>query len=186
MPYKNIEKSSELKMKKAVETLTTELRGIRTGRASAALLEGVRVNCYGSFMPINQLANISIPQPRMIEIRVWDDSSIKPIEKAIADSGLGLNPNTEGKAIRLNIPSLNAERREEIIKRMHSIVEEFKIEIRNVRRDANEDLKKLKKDSEITEDESFKSIEKIQKITDLYMEQVNHLLAKKEKEIREE
>ncbi|MBN2406491.1 MAG: ribosome recycling factor [Elusimicrobia bacterium] len=186
MSGKEIEKSADSRMRNAIETLSKEIRSIRTGRASAAILEGIRVDYYGSMLPVNQIANINIPQPRLIEIKVWDENAVQPVEKAIISSNIGLTPNTEGKVIRLNVPSLTSERREELIKRLHIIVEEFRIEIRSIRRESNEELKKLKKDGVISEDQSFTSIEKIQKMTDTYIEEINKLLSKREKEIREE
>lgn len=186
MPNKESERNTQIKMKKVVETLNKELRGIRTGRASAAILEGIRVDYYGSQLPVNQIANINIPQPRVIEIKVWDANAVVPIEKAIISSKVGLTPNTDGQVIRLNVPSLTTERREELIKRVHIIVEDFRIEIRNIRRDVNNEIKDLKKAGEISEDQTYGSIDNIQKITDSCIEEINQLLLKKEKEIREE
>ncbi len=186
MPYREIETNTNKKMVKVIDTLTHELRGIRTGRASAALLEGIKVDYYGSKLPINQLANINIPQARLIEIKVWDDTAVAPIEKAIIAANIGLNPSNEGSIIRLQVPSLTSERRGDIVKRIHEIVENFRVEIRNLRRDANNRLKKLKKDGDISEDQSFRSTENIQKETDNYVKKIGELLAKKEKEIREE
>ena len=184
MPNKEIEKSSRNKMDKVIEALTHELRGIRTGRASGALLESIKVDYYGSKLPINQLGNINIPQPRLIEIKVWDQNAVAPVEKAIISANIGLNPSNEGSIIRLQVPSLTAERREELVKRVHEIVEDFRIEVRNIRRDANNKLKSLKKDSEISEDDSFKSTENIQKLTDDYIKKINEILESKEKEIK--
>jgi ribosome recycling factor len=137
-------------------------------------------------MPINQLANITIPQPRLIEIKTWDQTAVAPIEKAIIAANIGLNPSNEGNVIRLQVPSLTSERREAIIKRVHEIVENFRIEVRNIRRDANNQLKEMKKASDISEDEAYRSTENVQKATDSYIKKVNELLDKKEKEIREE
>ncbi|MFH1415568.1 MAG: ribosome recycling factor [Elusimicrobiota bacterium] len=186
MPHRDIEKQIVGKMAKLIDTLAKELRGIRTGRASAALLEGVRVDYYGSMLPINQLANINIPQPRLIEIKAWDETAVTPIEKAIIAANLGLNPSNEGQIIRLQVPTLTSERREEIIKRIHDIVEDFRIETRNIRREANNQIKKLKKDSETSEDDAFKTTANIQRETDKCIKEINDLLEKKEKEIREE
>ncbi len=186
MPNREIERDATRLMEKVIETITKELRGIRTGRASAALLESIRVDYYGSKLPINQLANINIPQPRLIEIKVWDDMAVVPIEKAIITSNVGLNPSNEGRVIRLQVPSLTSERREDIVKRVHEIVEDFRVEIRNIRRDSNNKLKKLKKDGDISEDQSYRSIENIQQETDNHIKKINELSERKEKEIREE
>jgi len=177
---------TEGKMAKVIEALSHELRGIRTGRASAAMVESVKVDYYGSKMPLNQVSNVSVPQPRLIEIKVWDDNAVAAVEKAIISANIGLMPNTDGKTIRLNVPTLTSERREDIIKHLHIVTEDFRVEIRNIRRESNEEIKKLKKDSEISEDESFRALEKIQKLTDESIEKINTLLAAKEKEIREE
>lgn len=179
-------KSTSEKMDKVINALTHELRGIRTGRASAAMVESVKVDYYGSVMPLNQVSNISVPQPRLIEIKVWDDNAVAAVEKAIISANIGLMPNTDGKTIRLNVPTLTSERREDIVKHLHVVVEDFRVEIRNVRRDANDEIKKLKKASEISEDDSFRTLDKIQKLTDEHIEKINSLLEKKEKEIREE
>ncbi len=186
MRVSQILKDTKKKMKKTVERLRKELRGIRTGRASAALLEGIRVDYYGSRTPINQLANISIPQPRLIEIKVWDKNALKPLEKAIVASNLGLTPNVDGKIVRLQVPSLTAQRREELIKRINDITEDFRVEIRNIRRDANDKIKKLEKNGDISEDQAYRNRDKIQEITDKYTEQLDKNLSHKEKEIRED
>ena len=186
MPNKEIEKNTRNKMDKVIEALTHELRGIRSGRASGALLEGIKVDYYGSKLPINQLGNINIPQPRLIEIKVWDQNAVAPVEKAIISANIGLNPSNEGSIIRLQVPSLTSERRNELVKRIHDIVEDFRIEIRNIRRDANNKLKTMKKDSEISEDDAFRSTELIQKHTDEYIKKITGLLESKEKEIKEE
>jgi ribosome recycling factor len=186
MPNNEIERNIKSSMDKVIEALTHELRGIRTGRASGAMLEGLKVDYYGSRLPINQLGNINIPQPRLIEIKVWDQNAVAPVEKAIIAANIGLNPSNEGSVIRLQVPSLTAERRAELVKRVHEIVEDFRVEIRNIRRDANNQLKKLKKDTEISEDDTFRSTESIQKLTDDFVKTINELLLKKEKEIKEE
>jgi len=186
MPNKEIEKNTRNKMDKVIEALTHELRGIRSGRASGALLEGIKVDYYGSKLPINQLGNINIPQPRLIEIKVWDQNAVAPVEKAIISANIGLNPSNEGSIIRLQVPSLTSERRNELVKRIHEIVEDFRIEVRNIRRDANNKLKTMKKDSEISEDDAFRSTELIQKHTDEYIKKITGLLESKEKEIKEE
>ncbi|MFW6134914.1 MAG: ribosome recycling factor [Elusimicrobiota bacterium] len=186
MPEQEIIKKAKNNMNSAVKKLSEELRSIRTGRASAGILEGIRVDYYGSKLPINQIGNINIPQPRLIEIKVWDENAVPHVEKAIISSNIGLNPNTDGKTIRLQVPSLTSERREELIKRIHAIVEDFRIEIRNIRRDANDEIKKMEKNSTISEDQSYRLQEKIQEITNENIEEINKLLEKKEKEIKEE
>ncbi len=182
----DIEKKTKRKMEKVIETLAQEVRGIRTGRASAAILEGIRVDYYGSKLPLNQVGNINIPQPRMIEIKVWDDNAVAPVEKAIMTSSIGLTPNTDGKTIRLNMPSLTKERREDLIRHVHEIVEEFRVEVRNIRRDANDTIKKAKKSGEISEDEAYRQMDRVQGITDKHINKINDILEKKEKEIKEE
>ncbi|MGM0441572.1 MAG: ribosome recycling factor [Elusimicrobiota bacterium] len=186
MRVKKIISNTKKKMKKTVERLKKELRGIRTGRASAALLEGIRVDYYGSKTPINQLANISIPQPRLIEIKVWDENALKPLEKAIIASNLGLTPSVDGKVVRLQVPSLTSQRREELIKRINDITEDFKVEIRNIRRAANDKIKKLEKSGDISEDKAYRDRDKIQDLTDKYTEKLDELLNKKEKEIKKD
>ncbi len=180
-----IEKSAREKMRKVEEILSRELRGIRTGRASAALIEGIRVDYYGSKLPLNQVGNINIPQPRLIEIKVWDENAVGPVEKAIVAANIGMTPNTDGKTIRLNVPSLTSERREELIKRSAAVAEEFRVEIRNIRREAKEGLKKLQQEGDISEDDYYRAVESLQELTDKYIKNVDEHLEKKEKEIRE-
>ena len=180
-----IEKNGEARMKKVEEILARELRGIRTGRASAALLEGVRVDYYGSRLPINQVSNINIPQPRLIEIKVWDENAVAHVEKSIIQANIGMTPNTEGKTIRLNVPSLTSQRREELVKRSSEIAEEFRVEIRNIRREGKNKLESLQKEGTISEDELYRSLDRLQKTTDIYIEKINEHLTKKEKEIKE-
>ncbi|MEA3505915.1 MAG: ribosome recycling factor [Elusimicrobiota bacterium] len=185
MPYKEIEKKCKEKMDKVVETARQELRGIRTGRASAAILEGIRADYYGSQTPLNQLANINIPQPRLIEIKVWDQNAVSAVEKAIIAANIGLTPSTEGNIIRLQIPTLTSERRQQLVKRISDIVENFRVEIRNIRRDANKVIQQLAKDGKISEDQEYRSLENIQKITDTHIENIDKIAAAKEKEIKE-
>lgn len=182
----DVEKNVDARMKKVVQVLSEELRGIRTGRATAAMLEGIRVEYYGAMLPINQIANINIPQPKMIEIKVWDENAVQPVEKAIQKANIGFTPNTEGKTIRLAVPSLTAESRQNLVKRIHDIVEEFRVEIRNIRRESNEEIKKMKKDGDISEDELFRGQGAIQKVTDKHINEVDEILKKKEKELMEE
>ncbi len=180
-----IYQQTEAKMQKTVENLQYELNKFRTGKASAALLDGVKVNYYGSVVPLKQAANISVPEARLISIQPWDKSMINEIEKAILKSDLGLTPQNDGNLIRLPIPQLTEERRKELVKQAKRLGEESKISLRNSRRDANEALKKAEKDSQISEDDSHRAQEKIQKLTDSYVEKIDELLKKKEAEIME-
>jgi len=177
------EKSHSLKMDKSIEAFTKELSSLRTGRANAAMLDLVKVDVYGQQMPINQIASITTPEPRMINIQVWDQNNVALIDAAIQKSELGLNPQIDGQLIRLPIPELNEERRTELKKLIKSMGEKCKISIRNIRRDANEELKKLLKSKEIGEDEE-KSFEKnVQTITDKHISIVDEKISSKEKEI---
>ena len=177
------EKSYSLKMDKTIEVFTKELSSLRTGRANAAMLDLVKVDVYGQQMPINQVASITTPEPRMINIQVWDQSNVPLIDAAIQKSELGLNPQIDGQLIRLPIPELNEERRTELKKMIKSMGEKCKISIRNIRREANEELKKLLKSKEIGEDEE-KSFEKnVQNITDKHISIVDEKILSKEKEI---
>ena len=177
------EKSYSLKMNKTIEVFSKELSSLRTGRANAAMLDLVKVEVYGQQMPINQIGSITTPEPRMINIQVWDQSNVSLIDAAIKKSELGLNPQIDGQLIRLPIPELNEERRTELKKMIKSMGEKCKVSIRNIRREANEELKKLLKSKEIGEDEE-KSLEKnIQNITDKHITIVEEKVALKEKEI---
>ena len=177
------EKSHSLKMDKSIEAFTKELSSLRTGRANAAMLDLVKVDVYGQQMPINQIASITTPEPRMINIQVWDQNNVALIDAAIQKSELGLNPQIDGQLIRLPIPELNQERRTELKKLIKNMGEKCKISIRNIRRDANEELKKLLKSKEIGEDEE-KSFEKnVQTITDNHIKIVDDKVSSKEKEI---
>ena len=177
------EKSYSLKMDKAIEVFSRELSSLRTGRANAAMLDLVKVDVYGQQMPINQVGSITTPEPRMINIQVWDQNNVNLVDAAIKKSELGLNPQIDGQLIRLPIPELNEERRTELKKIIKSMGEKCKISIRNIRRDANEELKKLLKSKEIGEDEE-KSFEKnVQLITDKHIEIVDEKISTKEKEI---
>ncbi len=173
------------RMDKAMEVLKKDLAGIRTGRASLGIFEGITVNYYGTPTPINQVATMSIPESRLITIQPWDPKMITEIERAILKSDLGLNPSNDGKIIRIAIPSLTEERRKQIIKQMHKRVEEAKIAIRNIRRDSNEEVKKLEKEKKISEDDAKKTLEEIQKLTDSYIKRTDEINAHKEKEIME-
>ena len=177
------EKSHSLKMNKAIEVFSKELSSLRTGRANAAMLDLVKVDVYGQQMPINQVGSITTPEPRMINIQVWDQNNVPLVDAAIKKSELGLNPQIDGQLIRLPIPELNEERRTELKKLIKSMGEKCKISIRNIRRDANEELKKLLKSKEIGEDEE-KSFEKnVQTITDNHIKVVDDKVSSKEKEI---
>tara|TARA_A100001011_G_scaffold107008_1_gene113381 strand:- start:507 stop:1058 length:552 start_codon:yes stop_codon:yes gene_type:complete len=177
------EKSHSLKMDKAIDAFSRELSSLRTGRANAAMLDLVKVNLYGQQMPINQVGSITTPEPRMINIQVWDQNNVNLIDAAIKKSELGLNPQIDGQLIRLPIPELNEERRTELKKLIKSMGEKCKVSIRNIRRDANEELKKLLKSKEIGEDEE-KSFEKnVQLITDKHIGIVDEKISIKEKEI---
>lgn len=172
-------------MGKMIQSLEKSFSKVRTGRASLSLLDGIRVEYYGTVTPLNQLASLSTPESRMILISPWDSSVLGAIEKAIQKSDLGLMPSNDGKLIRLAIPVLTEERRKELVKVVRKAAEECKIKQRNLRRDANEQIKKLKKDSAISEDEQFAIQEEVQKITDGYIAQTDKLLSVKEKEIME-
>jgi ribosome recycling factor len=178
-------KDSEGMMKKAVEALLHELSKMRTGRASLSVLDDVRVDYYGTPTPLNQLATLGLPDSRTISIQAWDSSAVGAIERAIQKADLGLNPINDGKLIRLPVPPLNEERRKELAKVIRKHGEECKVSVRNARRDANEELKKLKKDSSITEDDEKKGHERIQKLTDDYTKKIEDILAHKEKDIME-
>jgi ribosome recycling factor len=176
---------AELKrrMSGAVSVLTTELNGLRTGRASIAMLEPVNVEAYGSHMPLNQVASITVPEPRMLSVQVWDKSMVGAVERGIREANLGLNPITEGQTLRLPIPELNAERRQELVKVGHKYAEQARIAVRHVRRDGLDLLKKLEKDGNITEDDSRRDSDAVQKATDQAISEIDQLLAVKEKEI---
>lgn len=172
-------------MEKSVEALQKDLKRIRTGRASLALLDGLMVDYYGSPTPINQLATLSIPEARQIVIQPWDSGAFTDIEKAILKSELGLTPTNDGKVIRINLPPLTAERRKELVKVVKKMGEEFKVQIRNHRRDANEMLKDMKKEKQISEDEMRKAQERVQKTTDDLIAKVDNVVSGKEAEIME-
>ncbi|NLI93276.1 MAG: ribosome recycling factor [Peptococcaceae bacterium] len=176
---------SEEKMKKTVEVLRKDLASVRAGRANPAMLEKISVDYYGTPTPVNQLANVSVPEPRILIIQPWDKSSIKDIEKAILKSDLGLTPSNDGVVIRLNIPQLTAERRTEIVKTVKKKAEEARVAVRNIRRELIDDIKKLEKEKAASEDDSKKSQEKAQKLTDKYIKDIDDVLEKKEKEIME-
>jgi ribosome recycling factor len=176
---------TEEKMKKTVENLRYELNRFRTGKASAAILDGVKVNYYGSIVPLKQAANISVPEARLMTVQPWDKSMIGEIEKAILKSDVGLTPMNDGHIIRLPIPQLTEERRQNLVKQAKRLGEEAKVSIRNSRRDANENIKKLEKDHDISEDDSHRAQDDIQELTKEYSDKVDEILTKKEAEIME-
>ena len=177
------EKSYSLKMDKAIEVFSKELSSLRTGRANASMLDLIKVDVYGQQMPINQVGSVTTPEPRMINIQVWDSNNVSLVDAAIQKSDLGLNPQIDGQLIRLPVPELNEERRTELKKLIKSVGEKCKVSIRNVRREANEDLKKLLKDKEIGEDEEKAFEKKVQNITDNHIKLVDDKVSSKEKEI---
>jgi ribosome recycling factor len=173
------------RMNKALENLEGEYKRVRTGRASTALVDGIRVEYYGTPTPLSQLATVTVPEPRTIVIQPWDATVISEVEKAILKSELGLTPMNDGKLIRISIPVLTAERRKELVKLVKKIAEESKVAIRNIRRDVNEMIKDLKKEKEISEDEQNKALEEVQKVTDDFIKKVDVIYSSKEKEILE-
>jgi len=182
---KEIHKEAESRMQGAVQALEEDLSGIRTGRASPALVERLHVEYYGSPTPLIQLASINVPEPRSLLIRPFDAATLKHIERAILASDLGLTPNNDGKAIRLNLPPLTEERRRDLVKVVHNRVEEARVAARNIRRDSNKDLSEFEKEKLISEDERKRGEEEIQKLTDRFIEQINAVGERKEKEILE-
>lgn len=173
------------RMGKTITALRNELKRIRTGRASTSLLDGIKLDYYGTPTPLNQTATVAVPESRLITIQPWDATIIKDIEKAILKSDLGLTPSNDGKLIRIAIPPLSEERRKELVKQVHKSCEEHKVAIRNIRRDANELLKGFKKDGDISEDDAFKTQDKVQKITDEFIAEIDEVYKEKEKEILE-
>ena len=171
------------RMQGASAVLKTELSGLRTGRASAHLLDPVMVEAYGAQMPLNQVATVSVPEPRMISVNVWDRSLVHPVEKAIINSNLGLSPATEGQVIRLRIPELNEERRKELVKVAHKYAETARVAVRHVRRDAMDVIKRLEKEHKISKDDHDRFSGDVQKATDAGISEIDHMLAAKEKEI---
>jgi ribosome recycling factor len=173
------------RMEKTLSSLRTDLNKIRTGRASLALFDDIRVDYYGTPTPLNQMATLSVPEPRLITIQPWDNSVIGEIEKAILKSELGLTPTSDGKMIRINIPRLTEERRKELVKVVRKMAEGAKVAIRNIRREANDQLKGLEKNKKISQDQLHQWMDKVQKSTDQFIEKVDGILAAKEKEILE-
>ena len=176
-------KELESRMTAAVESLTREFAAVRTGRASTALLDTVRVDYYGTLTPVNQIASVSVPDARTLLIQPWEATQLSAIEKAIMKSDLGINPANDGKLIRLTLPTLTEERRKQLAKTVHKIAEEGRIAVRNVRREANDKLKAMAKDRKVSEDEERRGHDQIQKATDRFVAKVDELLKKKEQEI---
>ena len=172
-------------MEERVEAMKRELTRIRTGRASRTLLDGVKVNAYGSNLPVDQVGSITIPESRMVVIQPWDPQMLAVLEKAIMISDLGLTPANDGKVIRLNIPQLTEERRKELVKKVKKIAEEYKVGVRNDRRDANDTFKAQKNDKEISEDDMFRDQEEVQKVTDEFITRIDEIATGKEKEVME-
>lgn len=183
MSKDEILKDAKARMKKAADMLRTELSKMRTGRASLSILDDVKVDYYGNPTPLNQVATLNVPDPRMITIQPWESNLISDIEKAIQKSGIGLNPTNDGKIIRLPIPPLTEDRRKELVKHVKGHGEESKVAVRNIRRDANEHLKKLEKEEHVSEDEVKKALNDVQKMTDEFTKEVDEIVSHKEKEI---
>ncbi|MCC6587385.1 MAG: ribosome recycling factor [Bryobacterales bacterium] len=185
MTVKEIESNSRSRMEKAVADLQHAMATIRTGRASVSILDAIKVDYYGTPTPLNQVATLHVPEPSMITAQPWDSSLIGPIEKAIRASDLGLNPQNDGKLIRIPIPPLTQERRKDLVKHLHTMAEDHRVALRNVRRDANEAVKKLLKDKAISEDDERRAHDEIQKMTDAQMQKLDAAAKAKEKEILE-
>lgn len=182
---KEIENHARGRMEKVLAALQHDMAGIRTGRASVGLLDNIRVECYGSQMPINQVATLHVPEPGMITVQPFDPSQIAVIEKGIRSADLGLNPGNDGKLIRIPIPALTEERRKELVKKLHHVAEDHRVALRNVRRDSNEHVKKLLKDKVISEDDERRALEEVQKMTDAQIQKLDTAAKGKEKEILE-
>jgi ribosome recycling factor len=176
---------AKTRMNKASEDLRVELASVRTGRASTSLLDNLKVEYYGTHTPLNQVASLGIPDPSMITIQPWDPTLLSVIEKVIRSADLGLNPVNDGKILKVPIPPLNEERRKELVKHLHKAMENHRTAVRNIRRDSNEDLKKLLKDKKISEDDERRGLEEVQKLTDDFTEKLESLAKSKEKEIME-
>lgn len=178
-----LRKDIEHKMERAVEVLQTDFSGLRTGRASTSLLDSIQVNAYGSMTPLNQVGSVSVPESRMLSVQVWDKSNVKAVEKAIVESGLGLNPASDGTLVRIPIPPLTEERRLELAKVARKYAEDAKIAIRNIRRNAMDDLKKMEKDGDIPQDALHDYSDEVQTLTDKFVANIDESLSNKEEEI---
>jgi ribosome recycling factor len=185
MPTKSLIADAKQRMDASLETVRRELAVMRTGRASLSMLDGIKVDYYGTPTPLNQVGNLAVPDPTLVTIQPWDASLLHPIEKAIRSSDLDLNPQNDGKIIRIPIPQLTEERRKTLVKHAHKHAEEGRVAVRNVRRDANDHLKKLLKEHDVSEDDEKHAIAEVQKLTDLHIEKINEILKKKEAEIME-
>lgn len=178
-------KQAREKMEKAIEALRREFSGVRTGKATPGLLETVRVEAYGSHVPLNQVASVAAPEPRLLVVQPWDRGMLGPVEKAILTSDLGLNPSNDGKIIRVPIPPLTEERRREYVKVLHKMAEESRVGVRHARKEANDDIKRRQKDGELSEDQARREQDEVQKITDRHIQQIDDLLKHKEAEVME-
>ena len=185
LTVKEVEAGARARMEKALQALQHDMAGIRTGRATISLFDNIRADYYGTPTPLNQLATLHVPEPSLITLQPWDASQIAAIEKAIRSSDLGLNPGNDGKLIRVPIPPLNEERRKDLVKKLHHVAEDHRVAVRNIRRDANEALKKLLKDKVISEDEERRALDEVQKLTDSEMQKIESAAKGKEKEILE-
>lgn len=183
MNSQQIIRETEDKMKKSLEIVQHNFAAVRSGRANSGMVENIRVDCYGASTPMKQVASITIPEPRMILLTPWDPSVLKSVEKAISDSDLGISPVIDGKMVRLAIPPLTRERREEMVKIVHKLAEEGRVSLRSVRREANEKIKQLEKEKTIAEDENFKVQTEVQKLTDRYIQSIDQAQATKEKDL---
>jgi ribosome recycling factor len=182
---KDVESHLKTRMEKAISDLQHEMAAIRTGRATLSLLDHIRVDYYGTPTPLNQVANLHVPEPSLITIQPWDVSQIGPIERSIRTSDLGLNPANDGKIIRLPIPPLTEERRKELVKKLHAAAEHHRVSVRAIRRDGNEAVKKLLKDKKVTEDDEKRALDEMQKMTDVHMQKIDSAANSKEKELLE-
>jgi len=185
MPIKTLVSDAKQRMDATLETVRRELAVMRTGRASLSMLDGIKVDYYGTPTPLNQVGTLAVPDPTLITIQPWDPSQLHPIEKAIRSSDLDLNPQNDGKVIRIPIPQLTEERRKTLVKHAHKHAEDGRVAIRNVRRDTNDHLKKLLKEHDVSEDDEKHAVAEVQKLTDLHIEKINEILKKKEAEIME-
>lgn len=176
-------KDIDHRMAQSVEHIRMEFAGLRSGRASSALIEGIKVDYYGAMTPLNQVANISVPEPRLLVVQPWDKNVVAAVEKAIISSDLGLNPQNEGGILRIPIPALTEERRQDLVRHVHKLAEEGRVSIRNVRRDANDQIKKAEKDHDLSEDNSKRAQDNVQEMTDKYITQIDELVKAKEDEI---
>ncbi len=185
MPVNQMVVDAKSRMRSAVDTLLRDLATMRTGRASVSMLDGIRVDYYGTPTPLNQVGNLAVPDPTLITLQPWDPSLLPPIERAIRTSDLDLNPQNDGKIIRIPVPALTEERRKNLVKVAHKHAEEARVAVRNVRRDANEHLKKLLKEHDVSEDDEKHALAEVQRFTDQHIEEINAALKKKEAEIME-